>query len=361
MTQSFIRGSTQILPASITASLFAASLNLPTAQLQDGASFIQRNGTVAFTADQSAGGFKFTTLADGVNPQDAVNIRTAQAMMAGIGLQVRVRGVAATNLALTGLPTNDGVTFIAADVILLTAQTTASQNGPWVVSAGSWTRPTYWAAASTQRPALFYVTEGTTNADTKFTTLTDGTITVDTTALTITKDTTGASYFAGNGILLTGSTFSTKLGNALAFDGSNNITITPNGTSLNVSASGIKITDGTPGQIQVAGAGNVFAATTVSGDATINSSGVVAVNNAAGTGFLKYGNIVGGEVPTGTVNSVNTAFSLAFTPQVGSLSLYLNGQRLKSGAGNDYTVAAAAVTMLFAPTTGDQLLVDYFK
>lgn len=361
MAQSLIRGSTQILPASITASLLAASLNLPTAQLQDGASFIQRTGIVAFTANQSMGGFTLTTLADGVNPQDAVNIRTAQSMMAGIGLTVRVRGVATANLALTGLPTNDGVTFIAADVILLTAQTTASQNGPWVVSASAWTRPTYWAAASSQRPALFFVNEGTTKADTKFTTITDGLIVVDTTAVSITQDTTGASYLAGNGILLTGSTFSTKLGNGVGFDGTNNIQVVANGTSLNVSSSGVKITDGTPGQIMLAGAANAFAATSVTGDITISSAGAVAVNNTAGSGFLKYANIVSNEIPAGTINSANTAFTLAFTPQASSVSLYLNGARQKSGAGNDYTIAGAAITMLLAPTTGDQLLADYFK
>lgn len=361
MAQSFIRGSTQILDASIPAVKFAASLNLATTQLQDGASFIQRTGTVAFTAAQSMGGFTLTTLADGINPQDAVNMRTAQAMMAGIGLTVRVRGAATTNQALTGLPTNDGITFVATDVLLLTAQTTASQNGPWVVASGAWTRPTYWASASSQKPALFYVNEGTTKADTKWTTITDGAIVVDTTSVTISQDTTGATYTAGNGILLTGSVFSAKLANGVSFDGSNNIQVTANGASLNVSASGVKIADGTPGQLMLANASSLATFTSVTGDVTISSTGVTTVNNTAGTGFLKYGNIIPGEVPSGTVNSANTAFTLAFTPQVGSVSLYQNGQRLKAGAGNDYTISGAAVTMLFAPTTGDQLLADYFK
>jgi hypothetical protein len=361
MAQSLIRGSTQILDASITAAKFVASLNLATAQLQDGANFIQRGGSVAFTADQSMGGFKLTTLADAVNPQDALNLRTGQAMMAGIGVTARVRGVATTNQALTGLPTNDGITYTAAQIILLTAQSTASQNGPWAVASGAWTRPTFWAAASSQKSALFYVDEGTVNADTKWTTITDGAITVDTTSVTITKDTTGANYLAGNGILLTGSTFSTKLGNALAFDGSNNITITPNGTSLNVGASGIKITDGTPGQIQLAGSGNAFAATTVTGDVTINSAGVTAVNNTAGTGFLKYGNVVANETPGGAINGSNTAHTLAFTPQASSLQLFVNGQLQEPGSGNDYTISAAAITMLFALTTGDKLRAYYIK
>jgi len=361
LSQSLIRGSTQILDASINAAKFVSSLGLATSQLADGANFIQRGGTVAFTASQSMGNFSLTSLADGVNPQDAVNIRTAQAMMSGIGVVARVRGAATTNQALTGLPTNDGVTFVAADVILLTAQTTTSQNGPWVVSASAWTRPAYWAAASSQKPALFYVTDGTSKADTKWTTITDGTIVVDTTAVSITQDTTGATYTAGNGILLTGSAFSAKLGNGVGFDGTNNIQVVANGTSLNVSASGVKVTDGTPGQLLLAGAANAFAATTISGDVTFSSTGAATVNVTAGTGFLKYGNIVNSEVPTGVVNSTNTAFTLGFAPQVASLALYQNGQRLKSGAGNDYTIAGTAITMLFAPTTGDQLLADYFK
>ena len=55
--------------------------------------------------------------------------------------------VATTDQALTGLPTIDGYTLAynatAPDHVLLTAQTTASQNGPWQVSSGggAWTRP----------------------------------------------------------------------------------------------------------------------------------------------------------------------------------------------------------------------------
>lgn len=76
---------------------------------------------------------------------------------------------------------------------------------------------------------------------------------------------------------------------------------------------------------------------------------------------LYNGSIVQNEVPSGSINGSNTAFTIAsaFTP--GSLSVYLNGQRLKSGAGNDYTENSSLTgfTMLYAPATGDVLLVDY--
>lgn len=359
MAVSQIRGSTQILASSITADRFASSLNLATSQLTDGANFIQRSGIVAFTAAQSMGGFLLTNVADAVSSQDAVNLRTAQGLINGIAIQ-RARGVAVTNRALTGLPTNDGITYIAAQVILLTAQTTTSQNGPWAVASGAWTRPSNWGAASTQKSTLFFIEEGTTYSDTKWITITDAVV-VDTTSLVITQDQSGTTFTAGNGILLTGSAFSTKNGNGIGYDGSNNIQVVANGTSLNVSSSGIKITDGTGGQVILAAAGGAFGATTVTGDVTISNTGVTAVNNTAGTGFLKYANIVANETPSGTVNSANTAFSFAFTPQVASLQLYLNGQLMEPGAGNDYTISAAAVTMLFAPTTGDKLRAYYTK
>jgi hypothetical protein len=61
------------------------------------------------------------------------------------------------------------------------------------------------------------------------------------------------------------------------------------------------------------------------------------------------------------VNGSNTAFTLANTPQAGTVRLYQNGLRLFAGAGNDYTISGGTITFLTAPSTGDTLLVDYAK
>ena len=351
MPQTLIRGSTQILDASITANKLAAAVLDP---------FLRKDGTVPLTADWAVGSFKITGLADGVNPQDAVNVRVAQAMMAGVGTTARVEVVATANLALSGLQTIAGYTTAAGDVVLLTGQTTPAQNGPWAAAAGAWTRPTWWAAASTKKPALFYVNRGTPGADTKWSTITDGDIVVDTTAVTITQDTTGSTYSAGNGLLLTSTTFSVKLGNGIAFDGSQNLTITPDPNGLlSVGAAGVRITAGTSAQFVVAnGSGNPTWAA-MSGDVTISNTGVATVNNTAGTGFTKYTDFVSNETPTGAVNGANTSFTIANTPANASLQLFLNGQLLEPGAGNDYTIAAATITMLFTPQTGDKLRAYY--
>lgn len=64
------------------------------------------------------------------------------------------------------------------------------------------------------------------------------------------------------------------------------------------------------------------------------------------------------EVPGGSVNSSNTAFTTASAFQTGSLRVYLNGIRLKGG-GTDFTEGTQGFTMTVAPTTGGILLVDY--
>jgi hypothetical protein len=53
------------------------------------------------------------------------------------------RIASAVNLAtLTGPRTLDGVAAVAGDLVFLLGQTDAKENGPWLVAAGAWTRPT---------------------------------------------------------------------------------------------------------------------------------------------------------------------------------------------------------------------------
>lgn len=76
---------------------------------------------------------------------------------------------------------------------------------------------------------------------------------------------------------------------------------------------------------------------------------------------LTNSNFVDKEVPSGSINGSNTAYTLANTPVVGSEHVYLNGQLQASGAGNDYTISGTSITYLTAPETGDVLVVSYRK
>jgi hypothetical protein len=106
-----------------------------------------------------------------------------------------VRGVCTANVAdLTAfaVATNtDGLTYVAGDRVLLVAQTTASQNGPYVVGTvttgtAPLTRPTDFVAGQVvPGGVLFEVNEGTVFAGTTWKVVTAGPITVGTTNFTI--------------------------------------------------------------------------------------------------------------------------------------------------------------------------------
>jgi hypothetical protein len=77
--------------------------------------------------------------------------------------------VATANVsALSGLNTYDGYTLAVGDTVLLTAQSTASQNGVWLVAAGSWTRPTEFATGLIIKGRSITILNGTTYANTSW-------------------------------------------------------------------------------------------------------------------------------------------------------------------------------------------------
>jgi len=104
----------------------------------------------------------------------------------------RARNVVTVNVASLAAYTvagNDGVTNVAGDIVLLSAQSTAAQNGPYVVGTvgggtAPLTRPAWYAAASTQVLSLSIAvgSEGTVFKNTTWRTMLSGTtFVVDTT------------------------------------------------------------------------------------------------------------------------------------------------------------------------------------
>lgn len=64
------------------------------------------------------------------------------------------------------------------------------------------------------------------------------------------------------------------------------------------------------------------------------------------------------EVPSGSIDGINTAFTIAHTPVTGSEYVYLNGI-LQNATGIDYTISGANITFVTAPPSGATLLVSY--
>lgn len=83
------------------------------------------------------------------------------------------------------------------------------------------------------------------------------------------------------------------------------------------------------------------------------------ITTALGYTPLDNADFVWNEAVAGTVNGVNTAFTVANSPI--DIMLYVNGVLQKEGAGNDFTISGANITMLYAPLTGSTLTATYTK
>jgi hypothetical protein len=81
----------------------------------------------------------------------------------------------------------------------------------------------------------------------------------------------------------------------------------------------------------------------------------------AGTDYISPAGFIVRETPGGLVNGANTTYTLANTPISNTEMLYVNGLLQEPGAGNDYVISGATITMQSAPVTGDRMRVNYQK
>lgn len=168
------------------------------------------------TADVNFGGFKITGVATPVSDTDAANKSYVDNAVIGIDWKPSVRAIAVANVAtLSGTTTIDGVSLVAGDRVLLTAQTTGSQDGIYVVAAGSWSRSADCANGSSQNAFAVFVEEGTSYADTGWVLTNNGTVTIGTTDLTFTQFTGVGTLDAGAGLTKTGNTINVGAGTGI--------------------------------------------------------------------------------------------------------------------------------------------------
>lgn len=71
--------------------------------------------------------------------------------------------------------------------------------------------------------------------------------------------------------------------------------------------------------------------------------------------------IVVGEVPTGSINGVNTDFTISYDPLANSESVYLNGVLIADSGIGDYIVSGKTISFDEAPDPGDTVRVSYIR
>lgn len=360
MAQTQINGGTQIRAASITSDRLASGT---VADDRLATSYIKADGTRAFTGNVSLGNNRITSLADPSASTDAATKAYVDGLIQGFDWKQSVRVATTTAGTLSSSFANgqvvDGVTLVTGDRILIKNQTNAAENGIYVVnSTGAPTRAADAdASADMTSGVTAFISEGTTNGNSAWSITTDDVITLGTTEITFTQVAGGSLYTAGAGLTMTGSTFDIVAADTSLTVNADSIQVRINDASLEVSG-GLRVKQGTAGQVYIANSSGVLTPTTLSGDvASVGGTGSVTL----ATGIVRAANVVTRETPSGSVNGSNTAFVLANTPIAGSESVYLNGILQDPGAGNDYTISGGTVTFADAPTVGDKVRVSYLK
>lgn len=153
------------------------------------------------------GGNKITGLGAPTAGADAATKSYVDSVAQGLTSKAPVRAIATSNLTLSGTQTIDGVAVVAGNRVLATGQTTASQNGVYVVAAGAWARAADTAAGSNAASDYLFVQEGTSYADTGWVCASDaGSDIVGTDNLTFVQFSSAGAILGGAGLVKTGNT-----------------------------------------------------------------------------------------------------------------------------------------------------------
>lgn len=190
---------------------------------------------------------QITTLPTADN--DIANKQYVDSVAQGLDIKAACAYTTTGNITLSGLATQAGgdwgSTLTAGTRILVKNQTAPAENGIYAASATGWTRTADMNMWSEVPSAFTFIQQGVTLSDTGWVCTADPGGTIDVTAMPWTQFSGAGTYLAGNGLQIVGNTFSVK----------------PNGTSLDASSSGLKISDTYAGQTSITTLGTIATGT----------------------------------------------------------------------------------------------------
>jgi hypothetical protein len=270
----------------------------------------------------------FSKISSGIVPatQGGTGLNVAAFWQAPLAAKVLVRAASTTNQAITGTYTLDGVALAANDRVLLTGQTTPSQNGLWLAQAGAWTRPLDYQAANTAQ--AFYgmtvtVSSGTANAGSTWYISTTAAITIDTTSVTFTQLATGVGSGDVVGVLPVangGTGVATLASNGILYgNGTGNVQVTAAGTADQI--------------LRIPGAGGApsFGSIDLSKSAAVGTSILPVANGGVGVSLTATGGASMVLKQTSVGGNITVA-QLAFTDISGTLAISAGGTGLSNTA-----------------------------
>lgn len=170
---------------------------------------------------------RITNLGAPTGSADAATKGYVDNIAAGLSWKQPVRVATTANIALSGTQTIDGIAVVAGDRVLVKNQTTASQNGIYIVAAGAWSRSPDGDSAAELEGAAVFVRQGSTQQDQQWVVTTDS-ITLGSTEITW---------------ALFGATVATQAGAGLVQSG-NALDVNPDNATVEVSGDQVRVKDG---------------------------------------------------------------------------------------------------------------------
>ena len=190
------------------------------------------NDIAAPTADFDFNGKKLTGLADPVSPADAATKNYVDMTVQGLDPKASVKAATVANIAsLSGTMTIDGVALSVGDRVLVKDQNTATQNGIFIVQAGTWVRAEDANSWDELVSAYVFAEQGTVNAEMGFICTVDQGGVLGSTAIVF-------QQFSGAGQVLAGAGM-TKTGNTLDVGTANSGRIVVNADNIDLAMSGV--------------------------------------------------------------------------------------------------------------------------
>lgn len=173
---------------------------------------------------------RINNLLDPAFSGDAATKSYVDQLVQGLDAKLSVKAASTVNLTLSGTQTVDGVALVANDRILVKDQTTQSQNGIYVVAAGSWGRGSDADTWNELISAYTWVEQGTTQADTGWVSTVDQGGVIATTPITWTQFSGAGQITSGAGLTKTGNTLDVGAGSGITV-AADTVGITPGGVT----------------------------------------------------------------------------------------------------------------------------------
>ena len=318
-----------------------------------------------------------------VGATDIVNLLALQSYAAGISWKQPCAVATLTDITLSGLQTIDTYTTLAGDRVLVKNQTAQADNGIYIAATGAWSRALDANTWDELIAAISFIEYGSQKGGAWFCTAQPGG-TLGVTPVIFSQFTTSATYSAGTGLTLTGTTFSiTNTGVAASTYGSataspvfavnaqgqitsvTNTTITPALGSITGFGTGIATFLATPTSANLAAAVSdetgsgalVFATSPTFVTPALGTPASGVVTNLTGTASININGSVGATTPTTgaftvlstssttnttpvlSFNASNSPFALGATISGSYMQLIMQNKSASAGASTDFAVS----------------------